>query len=111
MMITKDMEIALKSDMVCLYLAADICADKGMPSLHQQLLRIRGNVLEAINERASLLERVKVLEEALNPFVDKADLYERNHPSSGQYKTRDSTQITHRLGDFTTARAILNSRS
>lgn len=62
MMITKDMEIALKSDVVCLYLAADICADKGMPSLHQELLRIRGNVLEAINERATLLRRIEKLE-------------------------------------------------
>lgn len=82
MMITKDMEIALKSDAVCLYLAADVCADKGTPSLHQELLRIRGNVLEAINERASLLERVKVLEAALRPFALIADMEKNAGPGS-----------------------------
>ena len=53
-----------------------------------------------IEEPARENERLR---EALRPFADKATAWEGRH----QPKSRDSTQITHRLGDFRAARNIL----
>ncbi|MBS4046543.1 MAG: hypothetical protein KG075_09405 [Alphaproteobacteria bacterium] len=78
-----DMEIALKSDAVCLAIMADICADKGMTSLSDDLLRIRENMQAAVNERASLLERVRKLEEALQRLFSVAAIM-RFEPDEGR---------------------------
>lgn len=42
---------------------------------------------------------------ALKPFADKATAWEKRHPR-GKYPYRDSTQLTHRLGDFRYARSV-----
>lgn len=57
--------------------------------------------LEDITEwrAADMLEAQAV---ALKPFADTATLFER----SRKYNPSDSTQISHRLGDFRAARAI-----
>jgi hypothetical protein len=52
------------------------------------------------------------LRKALQPFADKANKYEANHPERHPRRftkpyPSDSTQITHRLGDFRNARTAL----
>jgi hypothetical protein len=64
-----------------------------------------------IGDDAQLFElgkRIGYLEAALEPFAEKAAKWEANHPvREGGYPWRDTHQITHRLGDFRTARRAL----
>lgn len=48
-------------------------------------------------------------DEALRPFAERATRWEENHPVKSGYQHRDSMQITHRLGDFRTARKALGA--
>lgn len=61
---------------------------------------------------AEIRARVAELEGALRPFADKAVKWEANHPVRlGGREHSNSTQVTHRLGDFRRARDVLKGAS
>lgn len=49
---------------------------------------------------------ISLLREGLKPFAEKAIAFERRHPG-GVYPIRDSRQISHKLGDFRRAAALV----
>lgn len=63
----------------------------------------------AESELTALRARVAELEGALTPFAERATRWEENHPVRSVHQHRDSTQITHRLGDFRAARKTLGA--